>query len=129
MHSIYGDGMNVFDVFKKTNEAINFVKDKSEPVFLEFKSYRFSGQYEGDNQLYQSPDEIEKEKKRDPILLASNIFSKYFSEEEFLEIKDKARKEVNEAFEYAESQDWPLPEDTLNDVYVNYPIDLIKCEN
>jgi len=61
--------------------------------------------------------------------LASNIFSKYFSEEEFLEIKEKARKEVNEAFEYAESQDWPLPEDTLNDVYVNYPIDLIKCEN
>ena len=129
MHSIHGDGMNVFDVFKKTSEAINFVKDKSEPVFLEFKSYRFSGQYEGDNQLYQSPDEIEKEKKRDPILLASNIFSKYFSEEEFLEIKEKAKKEVNEAFEYAESQDWPLPEDTLNDVYVNYPIDLIKCEN
>jgi len=129
MHSVYGDGMDVFDVFKKTTEAINFVKENSEPVFLEFKSYRFSGQYEGDNQLYQSPDEIKKEKKRDPIVLASKNFSKFLSEQEFIELKKNAREEVEVAFEYAELQDWPLPEDTLNDVYVNYPIDLIKCEN
>ena len=68
-------------------------------------------------------------KKRDPIVLASKNFSKFLSEQEFIELKKNAREEVEVAFEYAELQDWPLPEDTLNDVYVNYPIDLIKCEN
>ena len=40
-------------------------------------------------------------------------------------LKKQALDEVEEAFKFAETQPWPKPEDSLNDVYVNYPKNLI----
>ena len=40
-----------------------------------------------------------------------------------------ALNEVNEAFDFAETQPWPNPEDALEEVYVNYPKELLRWEN
>ena len=40
-------------------------------------------------------------------------------------LNELIEKEVKEAFKFAETQPWPEPEDSLNDVYVNYPKNLI----
>ena len=96
-------------------------KEKNTPIFLEFKNYRFSGQYEGDTQLYQPLEEIEEAKKDDPIKKAIENASEFNLSSEYVEkIKKEALEEVNEAFVFAETQPWPNPEDTLDDVYVNY---------
>tara|TARA_B100000579_G_scaffold428785_1_gene439523 strand:- start:132 stop:1103 length:972 start_codon:yes stop_codon:yes gene_type:complete len=122
MKSYQGNGNDVFEVYKITNEAIIESKDNEIPIFLEFKNYRFSGQYEGDTQLYQPKEEIEEAKNNDPIKLAiENSINHGLNADELEEIKNIALNEVNEAFKYAETQPWPDPEDALKEVYVSYP--------
>ena len=99
---------------------------KTPLFFLEFKNYRFSGQYEGDTQLYQPLEEIEEAKKNDPIKKSIEMAAQYnLSSDEVKKIQADALKEVNEAFDFAETQPWPKPEDALEEVYVNYPRELL----
>tara|TARA_B100000965_G_scaffold229264_1_gene191979 strand:- start:3127 stop:4098 length:972 start_codon:yes stop_codon:yes gene_type:complete len=122
MKSYQGNGNDVFEVYKITKEAIIESKNNEIPIFLEFKNYRFSGQYEGDTQLYQPKEEIEEAKNNDPIKLAiENSVNHGLNADELEEIKNIALNEVNEAFKYAETQPWPDPEDALKEVYVSYP--------
>ena len=125
MLSYIGDGNNVFEVYDITKKAINEAKQKNTPIFLEFKNYRFSGQYEGDTQLYQPQEEIDKAKQNDPIKLAKENSSKYGLNENDLEkIINEAKVEVDKAFDHADTQPWPKPEDALEEVYVNYPVEI-----
>ena len=125
MLSYIGDGNNVFEVYDITKKAINEAKQKNTPIFLEFKNYRFSGQYEGDTQLYQPQEEIDKAKQNDPIKLAKENSSKYGLNKNDLEkIINEAKEEVDKAFDFADTQPWPRPEDALEEVYVNYPVEI-----
>ena len=125
MLSYIGDGNNVFEVYDITKKAIREAKQKNTPIFLEFKNYRFSGQYEGDTQLYQPQEEIDKAKQNDPIKLAKENSSKYGLNENDLEkIINEAKVEVDKAFDFADAQPWPQPEDALEEVYVNYPVEI-----
>ena len=125
MLSYIGDGNNVFEVYDITKKAINEAKQKNTPIFLEFKNYRFSGQYEGDTQLYQPQEEIDKAKQNDPIKLAKENSSKYgLSKNDLEKIINEAKEEVDKAFDFADTQPWPQPEDALEEVYVNYPVEI-----
>ena len=125
MLSYIGDGNNVFEVYDITKKAINEAKQKNTPIFLEFKNYRFSGQYEGDTQLYQPQEEIDKAKQNDPIKLAKENSSKYgFNKNDLEKIINEAKEEVDKAFDFADTQPWPQPEDALEEVYVNYPVEI-----
>ena len=125
MLSYIGDGNNVFEVYDISKKAINEAKQKNTPIFLEFKNYRFSGQYEGDTQLYQPQEEIDKAKQNDPIKLAKENSSKYGLKKNDLEkIINEAKEEVDKAFDFADTQPWPQPEDALEEVYVNYPVEI-----
>ena len=125
MLSYIGDGNNVFEVYNISKKAINEAKQKNTPIFLEFKNYRFSGQYEGDTQLYQPQEEIDKAKQNDPIKLAKENSSKYGLNKNDLEkIINEAKEEVDKAFDFADTQPWPQPEDALEEVYVNYPVEI-----
>ena len=125
MLSYIGDGNNVFEVYDITKKAIIEAKQKNTPIFLEFKNYRFSGQYEGDTQLYQPQEEIDKAKQNDPIKLAKENSSKYGLNKNDLEkIINEAKEEVDKAFDFADTQPWPQPEDALEEVYVNYPMEI-----
>ena len=125
MLSYIGDGNNVFEVYDITKKAISEAKQKNTPIFLEFKNYRFSGQYEGDTQLYQPQEEIDKAKQNDPIKLAKENSSKYGLNKNDLEkIINEAKEEVDKAFDFADTQPWPQPEDALEEVYVNYPMEI-----
>ena len=125
MLSYIGDGNNVFEVYDITKKAINEAKQKNTPIFLEFKNYRFSGQYEGDTQLYQPQEEIDKAKQNDPIKLAKENSSKYGLNKNDLEkIINEAKEEVDKAFDFADTQPRPQPEDALEEVYVNFPVEI-----
>ena len=125
MLSYIGDGNNVFEVYDISKKAINEAKQKNTPIFLEFKNYRFSGQYEGDTQLYQPQEEIDKAKQNDPIKLAKENSSKYGLNKNDLEkIINEAKEDVDKAFDFADTQPWPQPEDALEEVYVNYPVEI-----
>ena len=118
------NSINVFTTSALTSKTSMFLGNER-VIFLEFKNYRFSGQYEGDTQLYQPQEEIDKAKQNDPIKLAKENSSKYGLNKNDLEkIINEAKEEVDKAFDFADTQPWPQPEDALEEVYVNYPVEI-----
>ena len=76
MKAYQGDGNDVFEVYKITKNAILESRKNEIPIFLEFKNYRVTGQYEGDTQLYQPKEELENAKKNDQITNAKEKATK-----------------------------------------------------
>jgi pyruvate dehydrogenase E1 component alpha subunit len=115
------DGMDVVTVYETARRAVDRVRGAG-PMLLEFVSYRFSGQYEGDSQAYQPPEEMAEAKKRDPLTLFVEHAEQRGLQGTRLQTIDKdVQAAVDAAFSAAETAPWPAPEETLDDVYVNYP--------
>jgi acetoin:2,6-dichlorophenolindophenol oxidoreductase subunit alpha len=115
------DGMDVVTVYETAKRAVDKLKQGEGPMLLEFLSYRFSGQYEGDPQTYQPAEEMAEARKRDPLTLFREKASERGLEAHRLTtIEAEVSKAVEEAFIYAEAQPFPAPEEALEDVYVSY---------
>jgi pyruvate dehydrogenase E1 component alpha subunit len=116
------DGMDVVTVFETTKRAVERVRSGEGPMLLEFVSYRFSGQYEGDPQTYQPPEEIAAARKRDPIkLFRDKAAERGLKEARLRDIEAQTKELVDAAFLAGEQAPWPSPDEVLDDVYVSYP--------
>ncbi len=115
------DGMDVVTVYETAKEAVAHARSGKGPIFLEFQSYRFSGQYEGDKQTYQPKAEIEEARKRDPIkLFREKAAERGIAASRIAAIEAEVIQAVDQAFASAEKAPWPAPEEALEDVYVSY---------
>ena len=122
MPSERADGMDVVTVFETAKRAAARARAGGGPTLLEFVSYRFSGQYEGDAQAYQPPEEMALWRERDPLLVFEERADGRGLERATLErIRREVEDAVTRAFETAEGAPFPDPEETLDDVYVSYP--------
>jgi len=116
---VVADGMDVFDVYQKTGEAIDRARGGGGPSLVETKTYRFMGHYVGDPQTYRSKDEVEQWKKRDPIAM----FRKRVVEEgkitaaELDAIDAAIAKEMEQAVEFARQSPEPDIESALQDIF------------
>ena len=116
---VVADGMDVFDVYQKTGEAIDRARTGGGPTLVETKTYRFMGHYVGDPQTYRSKDEVEQWKKRDPIAM----FRKRVVEEgkitaaELDAIDAAIAKEMEQAVEFARQSPEPDIESALQDIF------------
>ena len=116
------DGMDMFTVYDAAHAAVERMRAGGGPELIEFKSYRFSGQYEGDKQAYQPASEIAEAKKRDPVLLARQRAAQMgFDQARLARLEADIQQEVDDAFTRAEAAPWPAPEATLEDVYAPTP--------
>jgi len=105
------DGMNIFEVIKKTKEALDFIKREGRPYFLEFRTYRFRAHSMFDPELYRSKEEVIGWKEKDPI----HYLVDYMKEKNILPIETlqnlekKVEEEMQKAISFAEnSEDEPL---------------------
>jgi TPP-dependent pyruvate/acetoin dehydrogenase alpha subunit len=64
------DGMNIHTVREGLNEALERARNGGGPTLIEAKTYRFSGHSRADQALYRPEGELDKWKKRDPLLVA-----------------------------------------------------------
>ena len=116
---VVADGMDVFDVYQKTGEAIDRARTGGGPTLVEAKTYRFMGHYVGDPQTYRSKDEVEQWKKRDPIAM----FRKRVVEEgkitavELDAIDAAIAKEMEAAVQFARESPEPEVEAALQDIF------------
>jgi pyruvate dehydrogenase E1 component alpha subunit len=113
------DGMDVFDVYKKTGEAIDRVRAGGGPILLEAKTYRFWGHYVGDPQVYRTKEEVEEWRKRDPILMFRERVVKEgkISVGELDAIEAGVKKEIEAAIEFARQSPEPELESALQDIF------------
>lgn len=99
MPTYQADGMDFFKMQSVAERAIADARAGKGPSFIEAKCYRYRGHSMSDPATYRSPEEVEHWKKRDPIprLKAAIQHDFEVSDEEFQEIDEKVRRELDEA--------------------------------
>lgn len=97
------DGMDFFESYETTKKAVEYIRSNEKPVFIEYKSYRFHGQWEGDAQFYQSKEEWDEYWKQEPIARFEKkvLMENWMTEDEITSINKNIRKEVDEAYRFA----------------------------
>ena len=114
------DGMDVLKVNEAAQEAIDFVRENSEPYLLEVITYRYRGHSMGDPERYRKQEEVKKWEESDPI----GIFRKHLLEKKTAsakvldEMEAAAEAEVASAVEFAEASPEPGLEELFENVYV-----------
>jgi TPP-dependent pyruvate/acetoin dehydrogenase alpha subunit len=116
MTALKVDGQDVEAVFKTTQKALKHARDGDGPVFLLAETYRLTGHYVGDPQVYRPKEEVrELRQTQDPITKLREKLE--LSEEEWNELDAEATRLADESVEFAKKGTDPKPEDALKNVY------------
>jgi TPP-dependent pyruvate/acetoin dehydrogenase alpha subunit len=114
------DGNDVLAVREAAAEAVARARKGDGPSFLECKTWRHRGHFEGENPTYWDEDERQRWLAKDPIkrfgerLMGAGLVVQ--AELEKLDTEVRAR--IDEAVSFAEEGPYPAPEDALDDLYV-----------
>ncbi|MDQ3889346.1 MAG: thiamine pyrophosphate-dependent dehydrogenase E1 component subunit alpha [Actinomycetota bacterium] len=110
------DGQDVEAVYGTTTKALEHARGGKGPVFLLAETYRLTGHYVGDPQVYRPKEEIRRlRESQDPI---ANLRARLeVSDEEWEEMDREAVELVEGSVEYARNGTEPKPEDALKNVY------------
>ncbi|NOX90226.1 MAG: tungsten formylmethanofuran dehydrogenase [Calditrichaeota bacterium] len=114
------DGTDFFASYDALKQAVSRARQGDGPVLIEAETVRLLPHSSSDSQIkYRPKEELEKEKKKDPIpkfesqLLKSGLFKA----EELEELKKKIKSEVDEAAERAETHSQPDPSTLYHFLY------------
>jgi pyruvate dehydrogenase E1 component subunit alpha len=116
------DGMDIMAVRHAAEAALEYVRAGNGPFFLEITTYRFRGHSMGDPERYRQAEEVKCwQEEHDPI----GIYHKYLIEnnlatdDELLQIDQKAADEVAAAVQFGESSPEPAPETLWEHIYAD----------
>jgi TPP-dependent pyruvate/acetoin dehydrogenase alpha subunit len=119
MPGVVVDGNDVLAVRAVTDDAVARARAGEGPTLIEAKSYRVTPHSAATKTDLRPVEELDAWRARDPIL----SFSRYLADEHGVEpgrleqIEEQARKDVDEAVEFALASPRPEPEAALEDVY------------
>ena len=129
MPGINVDGMDVFAVFDAAGQAIARARAGDGPSLLECITYRYYGHTVFDNPLsYRTKEEEDYWHNRDPLKLFREavIPQGEITSEELDQIDMEAEALMEDAIQFADSSPMPQPFELYEDVYVEYPNELLK---
>lgn len=121
MANEFVDGMDVMAVREATERAIERARKDGSPTLLEVRCYRYMGHSMSDPGKYRTTEEIKKYQERDPIVLFKDSLKEanVFTDEEFVEIENKAKEATQKAIDFAESSPFPDESELFTDIYAN----------
>ncbi len=113
------DGNDVWAVYEATKEAADRARAGQGPTFVEGKTYRHRGHYEGDPMVYRSDEETEAWKERCPILTYRQrlLADETATVAELDAIDAEVEHTLDEAVAFAAASPVPAPETALDGVY------------
>jgi pyruvate dehydrogenase E1 component alpha subunit len=116
MESMKVDGQEVGEVYETAVKAVEHARSGRGPVFLVAETYRLSGHYIGDPQVYRPKEDQQRLREtEDPIdKLRAEL---ELSDEEFEEVDSEVTELVEASVEFAKAGTDPKPEDALKNVY------------
>jgi pyruvate dehydrogenase E1 component alpha subunit len=116
MHSITVEGQDVEDVLRAAGRALDYARSGKGPVFLLCETYRLTGHYVGDPQVYRPKEEVkELRENEDPL---DRVRAKLdLSDDEFEAIEREVDELVEGSVEFAKAGTDPKPEDALKNIY------------
>jgi pyruvate dehydrogenase E1 component alpha subunit len=114
------DGMDVLEVRKAADIALEFVRGGNGPVLLELNTYRYRGHSMSDPAKYRTREEVnEMREHHDAIERAKqDLLAMGVTEISLKDIDKRVRAQVVEAADFAESSPEPEPYELYTDVLV-----------
>jgi pyruvate dehydrogenase E1 component alpha subunit len=78
------------------------------------------GHFQGDPEVYRDKKEVTLLREKDPIVRMRQYLMKEhgIEEQRLAELENKAKREVDAAYQFARESDYPEPEDALKDLFV-----------
>ena len=110
MPGVVVDGNDVIACYEVAYDAIKRSREGGGASFIEAKTYRLRGHYEGDEQLYRTKEEVEEAEKKEPVgrfresLLKAGVLTQQDAER----LDTETTAAIEEAAQYALSL--PLPD-------------------
>jgi acetoin:2,6-dichlorophenolindophenol oxidoreductase subunit alpha len=123
MPGIIVDGFDFFAVHEAAGEAIERARSGGGPSLIECKVNRYFGHFEGDQQKYRAPGEVEDLRRTRDCLdaFARRVTEAGVIERDALSEIDAAVKTlIDDSVREAKASPDPNPADVLTDVYVKY---------
>jgi 2-oxoisovalerate dehydrogenase E1 component len=118
------DGDDVEAVATGMKVVIQSVRDGDQPVIVEARTHRVHGHYEGDQQKYRSPEDLQSSASADPLRISeASLVSRGVARDELDEIRQSAKREMQSAIESAALDPSPDPVTLLDDVYATQSSD------
>jgi TPP-dependent pyruvate/acetoin dehydrogenase alpha subunit len=116
MKLLEADGQDVEAVHLAALAAREHALSGKGPVLVHLRTYRLTGHFVGDPQVYRDKGELQKEREtKDPIeLLRARL---EISDEDFASLDAELTAEVEASVEFAKAGTDPPPEDALKYVY------------
>lgn len=113
------DGNDVLSVKEVARKAIQRARDGDGPTLIEAETYRYKGHSRSDKQVYRSKKEVEAFKKRDPIILFEKrlLRDAYSDANELKSLRQKVKREIDEAVVFARTSEEPELAELYRDVY------------
>ncbi len=125
-HDIRGeavDGMDVLAMRDAVSRAAAECRPRDgKPVLLEARTYRYRGHSMADPATYRTRDEVEQEKRRDPLdvlLGRMRAAGAEVSQQELEKLEADVSREVEDAVRFAEESPDPEPGAIWEDVYAS----------
>jgi TPP-dependent pyruvate/acetoin dehydrogenase alpha subunit len=110
------DGQDVEEVHRAALAALDHAREGRGPVFLLLETYRLTGHYIGDPQVYRPKGEVEQLREtQDPITKLREKLG--LSDDEYEEADLEANELVEASVEFAKAGTDPKPEDALKNLY------------
>ena len=117
------DGQDVFAVREAMKECVDRARTDSAPTLLEVRTYRFMGHSMSDavSGTYRPKSELEEWQKRDPIVLLRMHMQEQgqLDETKLHELDEQIKKEVQDAWDFADSSPEPPLEALYEDILVD----------
>jgi TPP-dependent pyruvate/acetoin dehydrogenase alpha subunit len=113
------DGNDVIAVLEATLTAVERARKGEGPTFIEGKTYRYRGHYEGDPMIYRSKEEMQAWQQRDPITTFHDklLNLKLVDQAEIDTINQEVINLLDDAVLFAANSPVPAPESALEGVY------------
>ena len=117
MPGVRVDGMDVLEVYKATQEAVDRAKKGEGPTLIECDTYRKYGHFEGDEQKVKSPDDRNADKNATVEFRKQAIEEGWLTEEEADDIENTAEQSVEDAVKFADESELPDEDSLYKDVF------------
>ncbi len=125
IHGVVGmaaDGNNIDESWRVAGDAVTQIRAGGGPVIVEFSTYRWKehcGPNEDESLGYRTSEEVLDWKERDPVACYEKVLvaDGILSSSQLKKIRTRVQTEVDEAFAFAESSDFPADNELSDFVY------------
>ena len=119
MAGITIDGNDVLEVYKTTMTAASRAREGKGPTIIDSITCRWEGHYVGDPMVYRSEGELERWKKKDPIMKLEKLLFKegVLTQNAKKKLDREIDQIISDAEQYAENSPYPKPKEALENVY------------